>query len=385
MATQVAELDDSSRIALNDSVLEAGKTRANDKIATEQAPGPVLIKRGLRAAFRVCRLSKVREHILERRGNPSSLRVSQTSKSDATYDLIPESHSWLRLFYRSIASQKPRNVDANGVMLWTSEVSRWRLSTVATYARCFAVIHDELAKASAGNLRVLAVSADVEYVWKAIPFLYKVWFTIWQRGTDAKRTVSLVLALLVVKHWVVTPADLKAVRGYLPGFRKSIVDHFYQRARTADGSVKKYTFEEKPWAQIDDHRLTSHPRTLVFRWLRTLPAFPGDLEIYVEQPLRERPNIEWVHVLFFEQRESDSRRNVLLQASSGALLGRISKRWRSSPSITLSSADQSLWLVHTLLEQVSADLTVCAANAIEYIDDMVRDPCASMCPWCRWL
>jgi len=75
MPTQVAELEDTSRLALDDSVLETGKTRANNKIATEEAPGPVLIKRGLRAASRIFSLSKVREHILERRDDPSSLRV----------------------------------------------------------------------------------------------------------------------------------------------------------------------------------------------------------------------------------------------------------------------------------------------------------------------
>ena len=172
-----------------------------------------------------------------------------------------------------------------------------------TVWQCFKNILEELEAPRAG-LRICAASVTLPNMASPktkslFSFLYSVYLVLRRKTTDADNVFLSLLACPLVEFWAKDWQEKEAIKHLLlRPFRTERRVVLVMPTRAGTGWVRPLPPElfVQPYM---DSSFSSWDETfyLEWQWLRGLPQFDNDLDVYVWEPFREPPAFDYVRLM----------------------------------------------------------------------------------------
>lgn len=254
-------------------------------------------------------------------------------------------------------------------MLWTPRFSLWQFQPSDTYGSCLGRIYDDLANQDYDGLCILAISSETQYSWEAYPASDKIFHTVDGSGGLAKNVIRSIMEWLIADLWGHThPEPCTMLETLLHKGRSIDMVRDFKLPSQRLGTQQSFC-HDSPFL----FDLLSSPLVFSMAWLRKPPAYHNDYRVYVERPLRDRPQFDWIRLLFFETRNG-TRLDAVLVGSSSSILQQIARnrpgraiRWVDEPLM-----NQVLGFFCVLFKCMNGDLLDSAQVAAVYIEKLVR-------------
>jgi hypothetical protein len=239
---------------------------------------------------------------------------------------FPDITQLLKWYRRTAATHESELIRKS---LWLSKSGGGKVDfeDAETVAECFVKILDELDAVPASGLRVCAVCASTEGpLFDSYSFPYEVYLTLSRKVSDAARIFHLLTTRLLTVCWADTQFEQDVIERLIaqptPQKQKWQPDLPSARRRINTPSAEtSSTNAQHALSRPTDLRTIalSDFVYLEWQWLQTTSQYDQDFDIYVWEPFKERPRLDYVRLALLPETNPNERK-MLLVASSTRLL-----------------------------------------------------------------
>lgn len=225
------------------------------------------------------------------------------------------------------------------------------------------------------GLCVFGFSLETRHVWKAYTSWSKVHYTLRLKHVEATTAVTTIVACFLTKYWGASSASVDALmraKGDVER-RRTVIKLPSESPSTTGDAIHESRVQVSASKTLTLVTISDVP--LTFIWSREPPVFSGDLRIYVDQPLQQRPNLSWLRMHLLEPSD-EFRQNVFFTTNSSTLLRRLAvtkERMASQHSHSSNGPllTQLMWLFCVLFTCMVEDAKHFVIRTAEEIHRMV--------------
>lgn len=242
-------------------------------------------------------------------------------------------------------------------------------------SQCFDKILTELDSNTSSGVRICALSASAVGVQKAYSFPYEVYLTLSKKIDDASRVFHTLTARLLTLYWAENGFEEQAIEALTS--RPVPEPPLWQPqlpSIATDLRVRPLTSLNAVQRPLDIHAATWRDLLyLEWQWLREVPHYDNDVDIYVWEPFKQRPPRDFLRMLALKQ-TMPGERKVILVAGSSRLLERLgTEPIRTSRTTTSSYGTdaQMFRLFANIYRLIRADIIHFLTQASARVDQIV--------------
>lgn len=278
----------------------------------------------------------------------------------------------LLAFYHALA-RNPAGITLNAlVWLWNSDADEWCTRRDQSISQGFEEIQNRLANDTAAGLSVCAVVASTHNAWGAYTFLTQLWLTVWRCKDEAGTVVRGIMSRLLTKHWATDDEGLI--------IEELLLEPDIERRPREVRILSSGRQDTLSTLGVSENVLATgtmqpdYPFLRQWKWLKHAPDYDGDVAVYVEQPFKRWPVLDYARLFVNESRIPGQRKAVMVVNSSDTLqrVMETFKRIQQRPRLTHNADLQLALLVLAMYEQMRGDISHYLNAAIRSVDEVVR-------------